>query len=449
MRGIAFLAMAALLAAVHAPAAAEEEKHSPDTGRFYLFVETGHAILTDTDFAGDADLDIPGGWNFFLGGGGGYNISDHWGVEIQADGTEPDVRSSSLGKLTEFSNITLIPAVRFRIPFLDNKLVTYATAGVGYSISDLNDTADLKIKVDMTPTKSVVGAVGAGVEYFLAEDVAFGVGARYFVYPNADTEIIVRDQANRIVADEHGSVSLNSVALLAHLRLYPGQPATPGQPRRLLLADHGPFDTGDPRFYIYALGGDTFTFDDDFGGGVTLEAPGDFNATLGGGLGVNFDRHWGFEVQLVHTEPNIDVGAEGKTAELANLTVLPSVRWRWPFLGGRLVPSVSAGFGASFNHINDTRQTADVFVSQGSFASVPTPIVRVDKSSIAGTVGLGLEYFLNHHLSVGLSVPLYVYPSWDTYVQRFDGQGRPLAPVRDTTNFTGVAALFQIKAYVP
>src|SRR5262245_28371475 len=61
------------------------ESHEPvsDTGRFYIYFETGHAGILDSHVAGDAHLDTPDGINVVLGGGGGYNIDDYWGFEIQ------------------------------------------------------------------------------------------------------------------------------------------------------------------------------------------------------------------------------------------------------------------------------------------------------------------------------------------------------------------------------
>jgi opacity protein-like surface antigen len=445
MKWYASLAVAALATALEAPSGAAEEKdRSIDARRFYVFINAGNAFQAFDDFGDDIELEAPGGFNFELGGGAGYNFDDHWGIEFQADGIEPDLRSETLGKVAELSNITLVPAVRFRIPFLEGRLVTFATAGVGWSMIDLNDTANPQVKLDMDQD-SIVGSLGAGVEYFLSEDVAFGIGARYFVHPSQDTTITVLDDVGRVTSEDTSTVNLTNVALLAHLRLFPGQAAGPGRLRRLFFADHGPFDTGATRFYIYALGGGTILWDGDFGGEVNMEAPGDFNATLGGGLGLNLSRNWGFEVQLVHTEPNLEAGALGKIAELSNLTVLPSVRYRYPLCGGRLVPFGVAGFGAAFNRIGDVRTATDVFVSPGNFKTVRAPQLDVQDSSFAGVVGLGVEYFFNHHLSIGMSVPVYFYPDWDTTITPRDGG----APQRGSANYSSVAALLLLKAYLP
>jgi len=48
---------------------------------------------------------------------------------LKAQGTESDVRSDSLGKLEEYSNIVMVPTHRFRWPLgPDRRLVPYLTA---------------------------------------------------------------------------------------------------------------------------------------------------------------------------------------------------------------------------------------------------------------------------------------------------------------------------------
>lgn len=455
MHALAASLLAIGLVALPVPALAADEdatierKRYDDTRRFYLYVDSGNAFQLHDGFGGDARLDSPSNVNYVLGGGGGYNFTRHWGFEIQGHGTEPDVRSRSRGKIEELSNITLIPAVRFRYPLLGDRLVPYVTAGVGWSMSDINDTGDLKVKVEMDE-QSIAGSVGAGIEYFVAPNVAFGVSAASYIYPEADTHIVIRDDANRVTSESRGSVDLTSVALLAHVRLFLGEPASPEEGSwrdlgRLLYARNGPFDTDDVRFYLYSLTGHTFLVDDDFGGGIAMESPGDFNATLGGGLGVNLTRHWGGEIDLLNSEPNLDGGAVGKFIELSNFLVVPAVRYRYAVADRRVVLSAKAGVGAAFYNLNDARETADVFrVVRG----VQTPRVDMDDASVAGMVAVGVEYFLNHNISVGVSVPYFIYPDVDTVVQR--REQRPFPPAVHThVNPSGVGVLLMIRAYVP
>ena len=440
------------MALLGSPVGAADEAATPkasdpirDTDRFYFFIQGGHRFLFENDLVGDAEFEQPNFFDFALGGGAGYNISDHWGVEFQAHGTEIDVRSDSLGKLEEYSNITMALAGRFRWPLgPDRRMVPYLTAGVGYSMNDDNDQHNPKVKVNADDS-TFAGTVGAGLEYFLNPNVAIGFSMLSYIYPDQDAQIIVRDQANRIVSDTRGDFNQSSIMMLGHVRLYPGQPGEPGNPglRRLLFADHGPFDTDERRFYLYALGGHTALFDRDFGGRVELADPGDFNATLGAGAGVNLDGHWGVEIQFFDVAPNINADPFGKFSEVDNLTFLLLGRYRWPFLRGRLVAFATAGIGAGTFDLNDSRTFVDVPLQNGGAVVGQPPKLTIDSTSVAGQLGVGVEYFLNHHISVGVSLPVYLYPDLDTTVTSPGGN-----VTRGHANFSGIAPQFQIKAYL-
>ncbi len=440
--GVALLAAPASAVDDAAPAT-DDAIH--DTGRFYFYIQGGHRFLVDDDLVSDAEFTQPNGFDFVLGGGGGYNFSDHWGVELQAHGTEADVRSDSLGKLEEYSNITIVPALRFRWPLgPDRRLVPFITGGVGYSINDDNDQHKPKVKVNADDS-SIAGALAAGLDYFVNPNVAIGFSLHSYIYPDQDARITVRNQANQIVSDTDGSFNQTAVSLLAHVRLFPGQPGTPGNPglRRLIFADHGPFDTDETRFYLYALGGHTAMFDRDFGGEVEFADPGDFNATLGAGAGVNLGRHWGVELQFLDVAPNLNADPFGKFNEVDNLTFLILGRFRWPFLGGRLVTYATAGLGAGTFDLNDSRSFVDVPLQQGGAVTGRPPKLTLEATSIAGQVGIGVEYFLNHHLSFGLALPAYLYPDLSTTVQQ---GSRPA--VGGHANFSGIAPQIQVKAYL-
>jgi outer membrane protein W len=325
------------IAADDAPA---KRRPYDDTGRFYFYFETGHRALFNDKLVGDVHFDEPNGWDLVLGGGGGYNISKHWGVELQAHGFETDVRSDSLEKLEEYSNIAIVPAVRFRWPLGDyRQVVPFLTAGIGYSMNDDNDQHNPRIKVN-ADDPSLVGALAAGLEYFLNPDVAVGFSLRSLIFPDQDVSITVRDAANRIVQQSDSSFNQTSVSFLVHMRVFFGEQAEDGDKttQSFFYSDHGPFDTAAQRFYLYLFGGHTQMFDTDFGSNVELKSPGDFNATLGAGAGMNFDQHWGAEVQFFDVAPNVNASPFGKFTEIDNITFLALGRFRWPFLGGRLVP---------------------------------------------------------------------------------------------------------------
>ena len=427
--------------------AGDDQAGYDDTDRFYFYLETGHSFILDEHFVSDTDFDTPDGFNSVMGGGGGYNLTDHWGIEIQGHGSEPELRSDRFGKVKEFSNITVAAAVRYRYPLQDGRFVPYLTGGVGFSLNDVNDTSKPLVKIEGDDT-TVAGTLAAGFDYFLAPNVAVGGSLHSWIYPDVDTGMVVRDSYNRVVFVDDSNMNLTSIALMAHIRLFPGQPGSPDgrRPRRLLIAEQGPFDGDERRYYVYVAGGDALFLDDDFGAGVKLEAPGSVNWALGGGLGLNLNGRWGVELQLLNSDPNLQLDGIGKFAEMSNFVVLPQVRYRWQFWRGRLVPFATAGVGVTFNDINDRRGMVDVYRAGSRW----TPVVDVDESSVVGSIGIGVEYFLNRNISLALSMPFYIYPDWDTLVQS-RGKGGQLTgmPADDSMNYTGFAPMIRLTAYVP
>jgi hypothetical protein len=414
-----------------------------DTGRIYFYAQTGFNFL-GTQWPGDVEVDTPDGVNVVIGGGAGYNISRHWGVELQIHGIEPDLRSDTRGKITEVSTLTFVPAARLRWPLEDGRLVPYVSGGVGVSINDVNDAAKPFTKVG-TDSSTIVGSLAAGVEYFLSPNIAAGLELRSLIYPDQDAEVAFQDPRTGRVRRFEDSINLTALSLLAHLRVYPGQPAGPdGSGRRFLLADHGPFDTDEMRVYLAGLFGYDFLFDKDFGGGVKLrDKGGDFNLSVGGALGVNLDRHWGGEIQLLVTELNLRTDPFDKFAELSDFVVIPTLRWRYPLLDGRLVPFATAGIGVAFLDVGDRRPVIEIPARRG-FVPAKAPRVEVDRHTVVGSVGVGIEYFLNRHLSAGLSMPFHIYPNADTVVRR---EGQP--PRTGNVNLSGFLVLLQLKAYLP
>ena len=429
------------------PSPRDEKEPYYDTDRFYLYFETGHSFILDEHFAGDTDFDRPNGYNDVLGGGGGYNLTDHWGVEIQGHGTEPDLRSGTYGKSDEFSNITVAAAVRYRRPLWGGRLVPYLTGGAGFALNDINDSSKPHVKL-RGDDATIAGTLAAGFDYFLAPSVAVGASLHSWIYPDIDTSMTVLNDAGGVVFSDESTMNLTSVALLMHIRVFPGQPASADgtRARRLFIADHGPFDTDDRRYYLYAAAGDMLFLDDKVGDRVALRAPGDLNWGLGCGLGVNLGGHWGVELQLLSTDPNINFDVQGKFAEMGNFVILPQLRYRWQFRGGRLVPFATAGLGATINDNNDHRTVVDQYAKGARY----TPVVDMEESSVVGSVGVGLEYFLNHYLSFGIAVPFYIYPDWDTSVQQ-RGKGGALlgSPVESSMNYSGFAPMARLTAYIP
>jgi opacity protein-like surface antigen len=412
-----------------------------DTGRLYFWFESGMNFTLDRHFAGDARVVPNSDVELSLGGGAGYNIDPHWGVELQVDGTDPWVRSESRGGIDRISVVTFVPAVRYRWALGDGRLMPYLTGGVGFSSNDVHGFFKPYAQSNTSST-TVVGSLSAGLDYFISENVAAGFEFRSLIHPDQDAEVTFQDPHTGRGKRYSDSLNLTSLSLLAHLRFFPGQQASADGERTFFLADHGPFDTDELRGYVAGLFGYEWIWDRNVGAGVHVrEKGGDTNLTKGGALGLNFDGHWGAEVQLLYTMLDIRLSTGPRFAKMNVFEVLPALRYRYPLLGGRLVPFLLGGVGVS---LLDTNEQRPLSVTQDGRSVILFPKFNPGSPAIVGMIGVGIEYFLNHHLSVGLTVPLHLYSAVDTELRQ---AGRKT--MTGTADLTGLAMFLQLKAYLP
>jgi opacity protein-like surface antigen len=413
-----------------------------DSGRLYFWFESGFNFTLDRHFAGDVRVVPQSAVELGLGGGAGYNIDPHWGVELQVNGTDPWVRSETRGAIERISMITFVPAVRYRWALDDGRLMPYLTGGVGFSENDVHGSFKPFAQAS-TDSTTVVGSLSAGLDYFISENVAAGVEFRSLLHPDQDAEVTYQNPHTGHITRYTDSLNLTAISLLAHLRVFPGQQAgADGSERTFFLADHGPFDTDELRGYVAGLFGYDYIWDRAVGAGVYVrDKGGDANLTKGGAIGLNVDGHWGAEVQLLYTMLNLRMNTGTRFAKLDVFEVLPALRYRYPLLGGRLVPFLMGGVGVANLDTNEQRSQSEF---QGGRQVIVVPHFEPGSPAIVGMIGAGVEYFLNHHLSVGLTVPLHLYSTVDTALRR---EGHKT--LTGTADLTGLDAFLQLKAYLP
>ena len=446
-RVLCILSWVALAAAsLHGEACAEEASAaSPnrfdDTGRLYFWFESGMNFTLDRHFAGDARVVPNSDVELSLGGGAGYNIDPHWGVELQVDGTDPWVRSETSGGLERIAVITFVPAVRYRWALGDGRLMPYLTGGVGFSSNDVHGTFK-PFAAASTASTTVVGSLSAGLDYFISENVAAGFEFRSLIHPNQDADVTFQNPQTGHVTRITDSLNLTSLALLAHLRFFPGQQESADGDRTLFLADHGPYDTDELRGYVAGLFGYEYNWDRNVGAGVYVrDKGGDSNLTKGGALGLNFDGHWGAELQLLYTMLNVRMSTGPRFSKMNVFEVLPALRYRYPLLGGRLVPFLLGGIGVS---LLDTNERRGLSVTENGRPVIVFPQLEPGSPAIVGMIGAGIEYFLNHHVSIGLTLPLHLYSTVDTELRQ---AGRKT--MTGSADLTSLDLFLQLKAYLP
>ena len=178
---LAFLAVAA-------------SSHAVDTDdlRGYLGVRLGISAAYDTDIGGGLGA-TPN--EQVLGVSVGLNLGRHLGVELAGDGWERNMRFGGR-TIGEFAMYTGMPLLRARYPLLDGRLTPYALAGLGVAYTEFNDRKRPGFGIDIGGTSwGVAGALGVGLEYFVANNIAIGVETKYIISRDQDIRLNGRQQS--------------------------------------------------------------------------------------------------------------------------------------------------------------------------------------------------------------------------------------------------------------
>lgn len=347
-----------------------------DGVRPYLYLGAGGAYFDSPGEDARIEIDNPSEFPFTQFAIGA-NLNRHWGVEFAVNYTESaldepgDTGRGSKG-IGEYALWSFLGQARLRYPLLGDRLVPYGVLGAGVGVGEFNDRADNDIDFAGGRDASFIGAAGLGLEYFVAPNVALGVEAKHiFLF---DTDVMLEGQTREL--------NLDHTVFSVGLRTFLDDPGDGGE-------DHRAGDRDGLRGYLIFRTGAAVLTDPEASPLVEAENP--TRIDFGVGAGVNFDKHWGAEIVGDYYEPDLDAPGMGSVAELALWTVLGHIRYRYPVWDDRLVPYAVAGGGLGFAQINDRRQSEDTF-----------PIKQTTTTSLIGSLGGGLEYFLNENVAVGV-----------------------------------------------
>jgi opacity protein-like surface antigen len=122
----------------------------------------------------------------------GLELSRYLGLELALNYLEGDITSDGFGKLGEQTVYTLVPQIRLRYPLDDGRLEPYLIGGIGIGVSEFSDgTVEAMNRPDaVIPTSretAMAATLGAGVQYYLAPNLALDLEAKYIFF-SADTE---------------------------------------------------------------------------------------------------------------------------------------------------------------------------------------------------------------------------------------------------------------------
>jgi opacity protein-like surface antigen len=351
-----------MLAAWAVPTAVAQDSDVP---RGYL-----HLKFRDTNnFTGVHD---------YFGFGIGANLNRYVGVELSGDRFEVFPSIPGLGSIGEYGVFALMPQLRLRYPIVRDRIVPYVLGGAGIALTDFNDRKQAAFGVAVRDESSTpVATLGAGIDFFVADNIAFNAEFKY---------LFAKEQTLRVggvAHDQDISSPLTSVGLRLFLpELRPPPPADPLAAPPL-------------RLYLNARLGVALPTATDVGSGIELKP---VPAAIGGELaqyfsvafGLDIARYLGAEFGAEGYEVTLAVQGVGTVREYAFYGFIPRLRLRYPLGGGRWVPYALAGVGVGHAESNDRKPHGEPFN------------VSATTTSVAGTAGIGLDYFVASNIAVGV-----------------------------------------------
>jgi opacity protein-like surface antigen len=308
----------------------------------------------------------------------GANLNRYFGLELSGDLFEIPLDATGIGEIGEYGVLALAPLLRLRYPLFKDRLVPYFLAGAGVGIGQFNDRKPKGFGLPVTDVDKAVpiGVVGAGIEYYVADNIAIGLEGRY---------IAAGDQTF-VVSGTKEKQNISSALVTVGLRLlYPEL-----SPRPMAESE----SSTPTRFYFGVRLGGAVLLDDQIFPGVEAdpEPPaygGTVNTMYGVAAGVNWGRYWGAEVSLEGFETRLTLPGVGSIGEYAVYAALPQFRLRYPLMDGKLQPYVLGGVGIGYAEFNDRKPAgANVRVS------------GTEDYTLAASLGAGVDYFLMRNIAV-------------------------------------------------
>jgi opacity protein-like surface antigen len=308
----------------------------------------------------------------------GANFSRYVGFELSGDFYELFVDTPMFGDVGELGTLALIPQVRVRYPLFNERLTPYLIAGAGVALTQFNDLKGpgFGLAISAGDQGQFMGAVGLGIEYFFADNIALGLEGKYLM--SSDRTVTIENTPQQI--------DMNTGLAAVSLRMfYP-------QLRPHAFADSGP--ESPTRFYLGLRMGGGIPVNTQIFTGVEAEPEGpayggELNQLFGAALGANIGRHFGVELLVQGYEVNLALPDIGSVGEYAIHAIMPEFRLRWPLLNGRLEPYLLAGVGVTFAEYNDqTPASTDQNIKAEDFG-------------VGALLGGGIEYFLMHNIALG------------------------------------------------
>ncbi len=324
-----------------------------------------------------------------------WGVDDHWSLGLGVNfnryvGAELafDYYLKDWGKpepIGEASSYHFIPEIRLRYPLWHDRLVPYVIAGIGPSWVQGKDVKSPFFGQTVSLESYTYSfAAGAGIEYFIQDNVTFDLEGRY-IWVNS---------VNGTLNGQPQPVDLSAPLFTFGLRVYFDE----NKPRLLVSESKESV----ARVYFGVRAGADWLTDDRWVSGVRLRpeqsAWGKVASQTGGLLaGIDLGNNFGVEIAGDHINHLIEVNGLGRVAEYGQGWVTANLRVRFPYR--RWSPYVYAGGGMAYGEFKDYQPASAGLTLQG------------EQIHPAVNVGGGVEYFILRNFSVNADLR-WAY-TWD------------------------------------
>jgi len=295
--------------------------------------------------------------------------------------------------VSELGTAFIMPQIRLRYPFLDDKLEPYLTAGVGVAFSQVNDrtfrAAGRPIESDEV---AFAGGIGGGLDYSWADNFQIGLAGKYLITSSSDTTV----SGTNVNSDLNAALLSFSFRVL-YPALHPEQ--EPGSGREGAYAVYWAVRAGGAAPVHHHVFGQIVQHEQNAAIGGT------FNQLYGVAFGLNLGPNLGVEIPVGGYEMALGLPGVGTIGEYAVYDLIPRVRVRYP-LGELLETYVAGGVGPTYAEFNDRRPvTKDLGGIHGA------------DFGFGGLVGAGLEYFFMKNVSVAAEATYFIDRSHELRIE--------------------------------
>jgi outer membrane protein W len=361
------------------PGLAASSLRAEDSAMFRPYIQARSAAFNEN--WGQRD-----GWGLSLGA----NLNYHFGIEVAFDTFQQTVSVPQLGAISEVAIQHLTPEFRFRYPLGDGRWVPYFIAGPGVTFLTINDSKPPAWGHDIKGNATKFSAVvGLGLEYFVADNVTFSIEGKYEWVQNDPIYV------DGVRHDKDFSAPLLMFGIRAYFREVRHHPLISQQ--ESVARIYGGFRYGTSILLDQRLN-KTLRMEPVVNalGGIGNQAG---SVLIGGQISQNFS----LELSGNYNEYTLTSDTLGRLGKYANYTILPSARWHWLLLDGKLAPFVSAGLGLTYGEFAHAKSDSEDLTIHGK-GFYP-----------AAKIGTGAEYFIARNLS--FSAETYYFTSWEHKIQ--------------------------------